>query len=191
MTSANFVVHADAIIPVSGTENVLKKHSIVVRDGVIAALLPSSDARELRDVDHIDLPGHALMPGLVNAHGHAAMTLLRGYADDMSLAAWLNDAIWPLESRWVSPEFVRDGTDIAAAEMLLSGITTSSDMYFFPNIAAQRLRAAGLRAQIVFPVMNIPTAWADSSQAYLDKGLALRDHFKGDDLIDIGFGPHS
>ena len=191
MTSANFVVHADAIIPVSGTENVLKKHSIVVMDGVIAALLPSSDARELRDVDHIDLPGHALMPGLVNAHGHAAMTLLRGYADDMSLAAWLNDAIWPLESRWVSPEFVRDGTDIAAAEMLLSGITTSSDMYFFPNIAAQRLRAAGLRAQIVFPVMNIPTAWADSSQAYLDKGLALRDHFKGDDLIDIGFGPHS
>ena len=132
MTPANFAVHADAIIPVSGPNKVLHFHSIVVRDGIIDTLLPHAAARALLDVEHIELPGHVVMPGLVNAHGHAAMTLLRGFADDMSLSSWLNDKIWPLEARWVSPEFVRDGTDIAAAEMLLSGITTTSDMYFFP-----------------------------------------------------------
>ena len=175
MTSANFAVHADAIIPVSGPENVLKSHSIVVRQGLIDALMPHAQARALSDIDHVELPGHVLMPGLVNAHGHAGMTLLRGYADDMSLASWLNDKIWPLEARWVSPEFVRDGTDIAAAEMLLSGITTTSDMYFFPDIAAQSLRTAGMRTQLVFPVMNIETAWAKNAEEYFEKGLALRD----------------
>ena len=191
MTPADFAVHADSIIPVSGSENVLHSHSIVVRNGVIDALLPHAAARALKDVRHLELPGHALMPGLINAHGHAAMTLLRGFADDMPLSSWLNEKIWPLEARWVSPEFVRDGTEIAAAEMLLSGITTTSDMYFFPDIAAQSLRAAGMRTQLVFPVMDIETAWAKNAEAYLEKGLALRDYFRNDDLVDIGFGPHS
>ena len=191
MTPANFAVHADSIIPVSGSENVLHSHSIVVRNGVIDALLPHAAARALTDVEHLELPDHALMPGLINAHGHAAMTLLRGFADDMPLSSWLNEKIWPLEARWVSPEFVRDGTEIAAAEMLLSGITTTSDMYFFPDIAAQSLRAAGMRTQLVFPVMDIETAWAKNAEAYLEKGLALRDYFRSDDLVDIGFGPHS
>ena len=191
MTPANFAVHADAIIPVSGPNKVLHFHSIVVRDGIIDTLLPHAAARALLDVEHIELPGHVVMPGLVNAHGHAAMTLLRGFADDMSLSSWLNDKIWPLEARWVSPEFVRDGTDIAAAEMLLSGITTTSDMYFFPDIAAHSLRAAGMRTQLVFPVLDIETAWAKNAEAYFEKGLALRDYFRNDDLVDIGFGPHS
>jgi 5-methylthioadenosine/S-adenosylhomocysteine deaminase len=131
------------------------------------------------------------MPGLVNAHGHAAMTLLRGYADDMPLARWLNDKIWPTEGKWVAPDFVRDGTEIAAAEMILSGITTTSDMYFFPDVAAQTLSSAGMRTQIVFPIMNVPTSWASDSREYLDKGLGLRDHFRNDDLVDVGLGPHS
>ena len=193
MTSANFAVHADAIIPISGPENVLISHSIVVRQGLIAALMPHARARALSDIDHLELPGHVLMPGLVNARGHAGMTLLRGYAGDMSLTSWLNDKISPLEARWVSPEFVRDGTEIAAAEMLLSGITTTSDMYFFPDIAAQSLRAAGMRTQLVFPVMDTETAWAKSAEEYFEKGLALRDYFRSDELVDVGFGlgPHS
>jgi len=191
MTSVSFAVHADTIIPVSGTQSALKNYSIVVQEGLIKQLMPSTDARQLKGLEHVELPGHVLMPGLVNAHGHAAMTLLRGYADDMPLSAWLNDKIWPLESQWVSSEFVSDGTDLAAAEMLLSGITTSSDMYFFPDVSAQRLRAAGLRTQLVFPVMDIATAWAANAREYLDKGLALNDHFKHDELVDIGFGPHS
>jgi 5-methylthioadenosine/S-adenosylhomocysteine deaminase len=119
------------------------------------------------------------------------MTLLRGYADDLPLARWLNDKIWPTEGKWVAPDFVRDGTEIAAAEMILSGITTTSDMYFFPDVAAQTLSSAGMRTQIVFPIMNVPTSWASDAREYLDKGLGLRDHFRNDDLVDVGLGPHS
>ena len=130
MTSANFAVHADAIIPVSGPENILKSHSIIVRQGLIDALMPNAQARAVSDVDHIELPGHVLMPGLVNAHGHASMSLLRGYADDMSLASWLNDKIWPLEARWVSPEdfdqYEFPGADQASVSRLL-GLDASSE----------------------------------------------------------------
>lgn len=191
MTSPNFALHADAIIPVSGPEDIVVGKSLIVRHGVIDDIVPTAEAQQIADVEQIDLPGHTLMPGLVNAHGHAAMTLLRGYADDMPLDRWLNEKIWPLEGKWVAPDFVRDGTEIAAAEMILSGITTTSDMYFFPDVGAQALRSAGMRTQIVFPIMNIPTAWASDSREYLDKGLALRDHFRNDDLVDVGLGPHS
>ncbi len=191
MTMTDFVLHPDAIIPVAGPENVITGHSLIVRDGTIIGLPPTEEARQLQDHEHINLPGHTLMPGLINAHGHAAMTLLRGYADDMPLARWLEEKIWPMEGKWVAPDFVEDGTEIAAAEMILSGITTTSDMYFFPDIAAQTLRRAGMRTQIVFPIMNIATSWATDAREYLDKGLALRDHFRNDDLVDVGLGPHS
>ena len=191
MTSPNFALHADAIIPVAGPENIVTGKSLIVRNGLIDDIVTTADARQLVDVAQIDLPGHTLMPGLINAHGHAAMTLLRGYADDLPLDRWLNEKIWPLEGKWVAPDFVRDGTEIAAAEMILSGITTTSDMYFFPDVAAQALRSSGMRTQIVFPIMNIPTSWATDAREYLDKGLALRDHFRSDDLVDVGLGPHS
>jgi len=191
MTSLNFALHADAIIPVAGPEQIVTGMSLIVRGGLIHEFVASDKARQILDVEHIELPGHALMPGLVNAHGHAAMTLLRGYADDMPLDRWLNEKIWPIEGKWVAPDFVRDGTEIAAAEMILSGITTTSDMYFFPDVAAQALRSAGMRTQVVFPIMNVPTAWATEAREYLDKGLALRDHFRNDDLVDVGLGPHS
>lgn len=191
MTSPNFALHADAIIPVAGPENIVTGKSLIVRNGLIDDIVTTANARQLVDVAQIDLPGHTLMPGLVNAHGHAAMTLLRGYADDLPLDRWLNEKIWPLEGKWVAPDFVRDGTEIAAAEMILSGITTTSDMYFFPDVAAQALRSSGMRTQIVFPIMNIPTSWATDAREYLDKGLALRDHFRSDDLVDVGLGPHS
>ena len=191
MTSPNFALHADAIIPVAGPENIVTGKSLIVRNGLIDDIVTTADARQLVDVAQIDLPGHTLMPGLINAHGHAAMTLLRGYADDLPLDRWLNEKIWPLEGKWIAPDFVRDGTEIAAAEMILSGITTTSDMYFFPDVAAQALRSSGMRTQIVFPIMNIPTSWATDAREYLDKGLALRDHFRSDDLVDVGLGPHS
>jgi len=191
MTSLNFALHADAIIPVAGPEQIVTGTSLIVRGGLIHEFVASDKARQILDVEHIELPGHALMPGLVNVHGHAAMTLLRGYADDMPLDRWLNEKIWPIEGKWVAPDFVRDGTEIAAAEMILSGITTTSDMYFFPDVAAQALRSAGMRTQVVFPIMNVPTAWATEAREYLDKGLTLRDHFRNDDLVDVGLGPHS
>ena len=85
----------------------------------------------------LELPGHALLPGLINCHGHAAMSLLRGYADDQPLMPWLEQHIWPAEAAHVSEEFVRDGTELAIAEMIRSGTTTFSDMYFFPDAVPQ------------------------------------------------------
>ncbi len=102
------------------------------------------------------LPSQALLPGFINAHGHAAMSLFRGFADDMALGPWLEERIWPLEGRFVDPEFVADGTALAAAEMLRGGTTTFSDMYFFPEVAASVALKAGLRAQLCCPSSNSP-----------------------------------
>ncbi|HMB71933.1 MAG TPA: amidohydrolase family protein, partial [Gammaproteobacteria bacterium] len=112
--------------------------SVAVSGGRIKAVM--DDTALLReyaaDVVH-ERPGHVLMPGLVNAHCHAGMSLLRGYADDMPLESWLGDRIWPAESRWVTPEFVADGTRLAICEMLLGGTTCFADMYYFPDVVAE------------------------------------------------------
>ena len=191
METVNFVVHPSVIITVNSHSEVLRETSIVVRDGKIESLLPTAEARSLEGIAQVDLSDHILMPGLINAHGHAAMTLLRGIADDMALTQWLNDKIWPLENKWVDQAFVMDGTEIAAAEMIMSGVTTASDQYFFPDIAAQTFQQAGLRAQLTFPIIDVETAWGRNGADYLEKGLALRDTYRDHDLVTVGFGPHS
>jgi 5-methylthioadenosine/S-adenosylhomocysteine deaminase len=131
------------------------------------------------------------MPGLINCHTHAAMSLLRGYADDLPLMRWLKDHIWPAEKRWVDAEFVHDGSQLALAEMLKTGTTCFSDMYFFPETTAAAVHHAGLRAQITFPVMDFPTSWASEADDYIHKGLMLRDDYRSHPRIRIGFGPHA
>ncbi len=171
---------------------VLTSCSVVVHAQKIAAVLPTAEAR-LRysaSIEHL-LPDTVLMPGLVNTHGHGAMSLLRGFADDISLQPWLNDHIWPAEESWVSEEFVRDGSELAMAEMLLSGTTCFSDMYFFPDQIAASVRKAGMRAQIAFPVIEFPSAWARNADEYIHKGLGVYDDCKNDGLVDVAFGPHA
>lgn len=191
MDRADLIIHPKYIVPIVPRDQVLSEHSIVVRHGVISAIMPSPEARLLLADNHIDLPHQALMPGLINCHGHSAMTLLRGYADDYPLMTWLQNHIWPAESEFVSEAFVQDGTDLAMAELLQSGTTTFSDMYFYPDVTAARAERAGMRAQIAFPVMDIPTAWATDAKSYLAKGLALRDQYRHAERIEIAFGPHS
>lgn len=132
-----------------------------------------------------------LMPGLVNCHGHAAMSLLRGIADDRPLADWLQNTIWPLEQQWVSESFVRAGTLLSCAEMLRSGTTTFSDMYFFPESVAQLAEQIGMRCQINFPILEFPTNWANDAEEYIHLGLALRDQYKENSNIEINFGAHA
>ncbi|HEV2110911.1 MAG TPA: TRZ/ATZ family hydrolase, partial [Gammaproteobacteria bacterium] len=141
--------------------------------------------------ENVELGRHLLIPGLVNAHTHAAMTLLRGLADDLPLEPWLKEHIWPAESRWVSPDFVRDGVELAVAEMLRSGTTCFSDMYFFPEAAAQAVRQSGMRASLGLVVFDFPSAWGSGPQEYLAKGLSLRDQHKNDPLLSFVFAPHS
>lgn len=134
---------------------------------------------------------HILMPGLINNHGHLAMSLLRGYADDLPLDSWLQDHIWPAEAKWVSPEFVRDGSMLAMAEMLLAGTTTFTDMYFFPEECARAAEDIGMRGNLFFPILEFPSAWASGADEYFEKGLDLHDTFRHSELINIGFGPHA
>ena len=149
----------------------------------IIAAEPQASLRSLTD--------HVLMPGLVNAHGHAAMTLLRGSSEDAPLQAWLTEQIWPLEAKWVDEAFCRDGIRIAMAEMIRAGITTFADMYYFPEIGAEEAKRAGLRAQFAFPVIEFPNAWSRDSEEGFHKGLALYDQYRNDPFIDIAFGPHA
>jgi 5-methylthioadenosine/S-adenosylhomocysteine deaminase len=188
----DLVINAAWLVPVVPENTVFNQCSVAVRDGKILAICPRSEsARRFKAATTVDLDNHILMPGLVNAHGHAAMSLLRGYADDLDLHCWLNDRIWPAEAQWISEEFVRDGTELALAEMIASGTTCFADMYFFPDQTAEAARKAGLRSQIAFPVINFPTAWARDGDEYIHKGLALRDNFKDDPLVNIAFGPHA
>jgi 5-methylthioadenosine/S-adenosylhomocysteine deaminase len=188
---ADLVIFARWLLPIAPAQQLLEHHAVVIRDGRIRAILPSAQARPIETARTVELPDHLLMPGLINAHGHAPMTLLRGFADDYPLHTWLNEHIWPTEGRWVGEEFVRDGTALAIAEMLRSGTTCFADMYFFPNIVAQTAQELGMRAQLHAPVFDFATAWGADADDYIHKALQLRDDFKHSNLVTVGFGPHA
>ena len=188
----DLIVSARWIAPVEPAHTVLESHSLAVSDGRILSLQPSATigdnyiARE-----QVSLPGHLLVPGFVNLHTHAAMSLLRGYADDRPLMRWLQEHIWPAEGRHVSPSFVRDGTLLASWEMLRGGITCFNDMYFFPAAAAEAALAAGIRAVLGITVFEFPSAYGRDASDYLDKGLAVRDACKEQPTLSFCLAPHA
>lgn len=186
------IISARWIVPIEPAGVVLEDHALVMQDGRIQALLPRATAlTSYPGATHVDRPGHVLLPGLVNAHTHSAMTLFRGLADDLPLDTWLNQHIWPSEARWVTPDFVRDGAELALLEMLLGGTTTFGDMYFFPDVVARAVAESGMRAVVGMIVLEFPTVWARSPEEYLSKGLALRDQFKGHPRVSTMFAPHA
>ncbi|MFT7560744.1 MAG: 5-methylthioadenosine/S-adenosylhomocysteine deaminase [Flavobacteriales bacterium] len=190
--AADRIISASWIIPIRPRNRVYEDCAIVILDSQILDLCPISEAKTKYSCsDNTHLEGHALLPGLINCHSHAAMSLLRGYADDKALMTWLEDHIWPAESQWVDEHFVRDGTELAIAEMLQSGTTYFSDMYFFPEQAIEAALKSGIRAQITFPVIDFPTAWANDADDYIHKGLQVMDNYRSSERIQIGFGPHA
>ncbi|MBQ0712532.1 MAG: TRZ/ATZ family hydrolase [Porticoccus sp.] len=190
--SVDLIISAQWTIPVIPKGAVFEDCSVVIDQGNIVAILPTTEAtRKYIALEHTELPNHVLIPGLINAHGHAAMTLLRGYADDQPLQNWLEKHIWPAEQQWVGEDFVRDGTELAIAEMIRSGTSCFSDMYFFPDYAAEAASHSGIRSQIAFPVFDFPSAWGRGPEDYIHKGLQLRDDYKDRDLTRIAFGPHA
>ena len=155
-------------------------------------MLPTPEAeRSFEAAERVDLPNHALIPGLVNLHTHAAMTLMRGLADDLPLMAWLRDHVWPAETRHVSPEFVYDGTLLACAEMLRGGVTCFNEMYFFPEAAARAALEAGIRAALGIIAFEFPTSYAADADDYIAKGLAARDALKEEPLLSFCMAPHA
>lgn len=192
MKTVDCVIHPRWLVPVEPAGSVLEKHSLAVHQGRIAGILPRAQADaqwQAREV--VNLPGHALMPGLVNAHTHAAMNLMRGLADDLPLMTWLQEHIWPTEGRFVSQQFVEDGVGLAIAEMLRSGTTCFQDMYFFPDVTARVAAAAGIRACVGLILLDFPTAWAAGPAEYLDKGRAVHDDYRNHPLISTAFAPHA
>jgi 5-methylthioadenosine/S-adenosylhomocysteine deaminase len=179
------------LVPVEPAGVVLKGHGLGVRDGRIALIAPRAEALKHQAVETRELEGVLLAPGLINAHGHAAMTLFRGLADDLPLQRWLKEHIWPAESRWVNEDFVRCGTELAIAEQLKSGITCFSDMYFYPGIVSELVHKHGVRAQIAIPVLDLPAPDARDADEALRKGVALFDDLKHHPRITFAFGPHA
>lgn len=186
------ITYATYIIPVFPKGLVLIDHAIIVDKGKILALIPQQDCDTLyQSENNQTLSSHVIMPGLINAHGHAAMTLFRGLADDLPLMEWLNDHIWPAEGKWVSEKFVYDGTQLAIAEMIRSGTSCFSDMYFFPEMAAKAATEMGIRAQFCCPILDFPTVWGSGPKEYIQKTLALHEQYKDNDSIQIALGPHA
>ena len=191
MQNVDTLIHGRWVIPVE-PETVHEHYCIAIGGGRIVSVLPSASARErYRAETVIELDDHALIPGLINAHTHAAMSLFRGLADDLPLMDWLNNHIWPAENTWISAEFVHDGTQLAIAEMLRGGITCFNDMYFFPDETARAAAAAGMRAVIGLIMIDFPTVWASSADEYISKGLEVYDYYRGNPLIHSAFAPHA
>jgi 5-methylthioadenosine/S-adenosylhomocysteine deaminase len=188
---ADLILLPQWVVPVEPA-GMLADHAVVVQDGRILDVLPA-DAAQTRyaATQTLVLPGQVLIPGLVNLHGHAAMSLFRGFADDLPLMDWLNQRIWPAEKQHMSEAFVRDGTLLAAAEMLAGGITACNDMYFFPQAAAEAFLQAGMRATLGMIVLEFPSAYASDADDYLAKGLAVRDELKEEPLLAFAFAPHA
>ncbi|MFC1664995.1 TRZ/ATZ family hydrolase [Pseudomonadota bacterium] len=192
MKTVDTLLSAKWVIPVEPSGQTIEDATIAIKNGDIVGLVTNDAAQtQYRASETLDFPHHAIIPGLVNTHTHAAMTLLRGFADDLPLETWLNQYIWPAESRWVGTEFVKAGTTLAAAEMIQSGTTCFSDMYFFPDAAAEAAVLAGIRACIGLIMIDFPSAWAPNSEEYLNKGLDLHDKLRHEPLVTTAFAPHA
>jgi len=189
--TADLRIDAGWIIPVDPDQRSLADHSLLIKAGRIVALVPRDEADNWVSKEKIHLPGHALIPGLVNLHTHAAMTLLRGYADDLPLMKWLQEHIWPAESLHVSADFVRDGTRLAGLEMLKCGVTCFNDMYFFSDAVIEAAVETGIRVAAGLIVVDAPTPYAADPDGYLQKGLALRDDWIDHPLANFCLAPHA
>ncbi len=191
-TQASLRIDAGWIVPVQPTGVVLADHSLIVDADRIIDIVPTPEAdARYRTQQHTSLPGHALIPGLVNLHTHAAMTLLRGYADDLPLMTWLSDYIWPAEKLWMSHEFVLDGSRLACLEMLKGGITCFNDMYFYAEATVDAAIEAGQRVAAGIIVIDLPSAYAADPDGYLQKGIDLRDRLRHEPLVSFCLAPHA
>lgn len=192
MQSVDTLIEGRWVIPVEPEGLVLENHTVVVHGGRIRSILPHAEARSTCTANHrVELRDHVLLPGLINAHTHAAMALMRGLADDLPLMRWLEEHIWPVEGHWVGDEFVRDGTLLAVAEMLRGGTTCFNDMYFYPGDAGRTAAAAGMRCTVGLIVLDFPTVWAGGADEYLARAAEVHDEFRSHPLVDTAFAPHA
>ena len=192
MLPIDLLIEPRWLVPVVPRGVVLEDHAVAIDGDRIVAVLPRAEAgARYAPRERVELPEHALIPGLVNAHTHNPMTLMRGLADDLPLMRWLQEHIWPAEAKAIGPEFVRDGIELAVAEMLRGGTTCCNENYFFPDVQAATYRRLGFRAMVGLPVIEFPSAWAATRDEYFDKSLAVHDELRGEPLLGTSFAPHA
>jgi len=188
----DLVIEARWIATVAPDQSLLENHSAIIQAGMIVELLPFAEARKKYTATSlVNLNEHLLIPGLINLHTHAGMSLMRGLADDQPLMAWLNNHIWPAEHAVVSERYVQDATLLACAEMLSGGITCFNEMYFYPQAAAISSNQAGMRANLGLVVLDFPSAYASDADDYLQKGFVAHDSWRNDALITSSIAPHA
>lgn len=192
MQTVDLIINARWLVPVSPSQQVLENHAVIIKDSRIVALLPQEEAKHQYTSATIHtMDQHCLIPGLINNHGHSAMTLFRGLADDMPLMTWLNDNIWPAEGQFVGDNFVEAGSALAVAEMIRGGTTCVNDMYFFPEATGRIIDKSGMRATLGMLVIEFPTGWAANVDEYLHKGQQLHDHYRHHPRISTNYAPHA
>ena len=192
LAACDLLIEAGWVVPVQPHGVVLEDHAVAISDGVIVDVLPIAQARtRYRAVRTVSRPEGALLPGLVNAHTHYPMTLLRGVADDLPLMEGLQGHIWPVEAEVIGPEFVADGVSLAIAEMLRGGTTCANENYFFPDVQAATYKRHGFRARVGLPVIDFPTAWAATDDEYFDRAVEVHDQWRDDPLVSMAFVPHA
>jgi len=190
--SCDLLIEAGWVVPVEPHGVVLEDHAIAVRDGIILAVLPRGEARvRFQAGEVVSCPESVVIPGLVNAHTHNPMTLLRGVADDLPLKVWLQQHIWPIEAAVMAPDFVADGITLSIAEMLRGGTTCANENYFFPDVQAATYQRHGFRARVGLPVIDFPTAWAKNDDEYFDRAGEVHDQWRHDALVATAFAPHA
>ena len=190
--ACNLLIEAGFVVPVEPHGVVLEDHAVAVQGSSIVAVLPVAEARSrFQPAEVVSRPDAALVPGLVNAHVHNPMTLLRGIADDLPLKVWLQQHIWPVEAKVMGPDYVADGVTLAIAEMLRGGTTCCNENYFFPDVQAATYKRHGFRARVGLPVIDFPSAWAKSDDEYFDRAGEVHDQWRGDPLIGTAFAPHA
>jgi 5-methylthioadenosine/S-adenosylhomocysteine deaminase len=192
MEAIDTLVAARWVIPMEPDSRVLEDHAVAIRAGRVVAVLPVEQASvQFTAGEVVTRPTHVLMPGFVNAHTHAAMTLMRGRTENLRLGPWLREGVWPLERRWADPEYVRDGTELAIAEMLRAGVTCFADAPLWPDVAAQTAAECHMRASVGLVVAESGGSWAASADDCIDRGMQLRDRYRGDPLVSMHFAPQA
>ena len=184
------LIHARWLVTVEN-DTILEHHSIAIHDQRITAIAPTSETSSWTADEIITLDEHVVMPGLINLHGHSAMTLLRGYADDQELMDWLQNHIWPAEGKHVDDEFVFDGSRIGMAEMIRSGTTTINDMYFYHSAVARAGVQSGMRTFVGCSILEFPTNYAQNADEYISKAMAEREEYRDNPLITFTLAPHA
>lgn len=189
---ADLVVSAARVVTMDAGGRVIERGAVAVRDGRIVAVGPRAEiGRKFRARRRIDRPDALLTPGLINAHTHAPMSLLRGIADDLPLQTWLEKFIFPAEARNVNEAFVRAGTRLAVLEMMLGGITTYADMYYFEHAIAEETKRAGMRAVLGQTIIGFPAPDYKTPQEALAGAEKFIQAWRGDELITPAVAPHA